>query len=205
MDFLVEFKEIWLTSNFLLTFASPWLEISLFVPMHQGHETNTWSTSIENHQWNLSQLLDFLCEILFLVCEYDYETIIYGGNITEFYGKSRRTPYKNDGALVRNFEKNPWEVPTSCFVGVAEIVSPIIGINSKTPYHMFLLSYYFLARYPKFFIFVLFFATKTSEQHTATADPVNFFIFSLRVVWTCRLRQGISDEQDRDGSYFIAS
>lgn len=54
-------------------------------------------------------------------------------------------------------------------------------------------------------LFLFFFATKTSEQHTATADLVNFFIFSFRVVWTCRLRQGVSDEQDRDGSYFIAN
>jgi len=31
----------------------------------------------------------------------------------------RGFPYKKDGLLIQNFQKDPYEVPRSCFVGVA--------------------------------------------------------------------------------------
>ena len=34
--------------------------------------------------------------------------------------------------LVRNFEKNPYEVQVSCFVGVVKMFSPLGGTNSRT-------------------------------------------------------------------------
>jgi len=48
--------------------------------------------------------------------------------------------------FIANFEKNPYEVPRSHFLGMAEIFSPPIDTNSKTKHH--LLSY-FSAQYPE--------------------------------------------------------
>ena len=53
-------------------------------------------------------------------------------------------PYKNDRGAPGKLEKNPYDVPRSCFVGVAYIFHLYLrDTNSKTTHHLHWLSQFF--------------------------------------------------------------